>query len=165
MRALPPPCAAESEKLCENLYNVVEDLGVLELLVFLPTGKEPDLYPLYERLLAAGYRLFAPRCKQGGAMEFFRFRSLADCVPGLLGIMEPQGDELPSYQNAAALVPGFAFTKKGLRLGKGGGYYDRFLRAHQIETIGVCLSAQIVEDIPTEPHDVPVGRVVTERTE
>ncbi len=62
------------------------------------------------------------------------------------------------------LVPGTAFTRRGERLGQGGGWYDRFLpgrRDHAV-TIGIGFAPQLVESLPTEPHDVILDCVVTE---
>jgi 5-formyltetrahydrofolate cyclo-ligase len=61
-------------------------------------------------------------------------------------------------------VPGLAFTRKGLRLGRGGGYYDRYLAALPPTTlkIGVCFALQLVDAMPTEPHDQRMNAVVTE---
>jgi 5-formyltetrahydrofolate cyclo-ligase len=59
----------------------------------------------------------------------------------------------------AVLVPGIAFDARGARLGRGGGYYDRFLEGVQkigALKIGVCWSMQIVPEVPTDPHDVHV---------
>lgn len=63
-----------------------------------------------------------------------------------------------------AVVPGLAFTIDGRRLGQGGGWYDRVLAqlAPTATTIGVCFSQQLVDDLPTEEHDVVLDRVVTD---
>jgi 5-formyltetrahydrofolate cyclo-ligase len=62
------------------------------------------------------------------------------------------------------IVPGTAFTEGGDRLGQGGGWYDRFLRTVRSDCvmIGVAFAAQIVRELPVEPHDVRVDHVVTE---
>ena len=62
------------------------------------------------------------------------------------------------------IVPGTAFTTDGHRLGQGGGWYDRFLQTVRPDcvTIGVAFSPQIVAELPTEPHDVPVHIVITD---
>jgi 5-formyltetrahydrofolate cyclo-ligase len=62
------------------------------------------------------------------------------------------------------IVPGLAFDSRGRRLGRGGGFYDRFLSQPDLTavTCGVALEAQILEDLPREPHDVPVDLLITE---
>jgi 5-formyltetrahydrofolate cyclo-ligase len=65
------------------------------------------------------------------------------------------------------IVPGLAFTPDGRRLGQGGGHFDRFLprlRAN-CRTVGVCFAEQLVDQLPTSPHDVHVDRVVTDRVQ
>lgn len=64
----------------------------------------------------------------------------------------------------AIVVPGLAFTREGLRLGRGGGYYDRLLAAlaPSCAKIGVCFEVQIVPELPLEPHDIPLDAVITE---
>ena len=78
---------------------------------------------------------------------------------------EPTGDERPSCPRPLMLVPGLAFTADGVRLGKGGGYYDRYLAAHPCIRIGVCPSACLAGWLPAEAYDIPVDEVVTERKE
>lgn len=63
------------------------------------------------------------------------------------------------------LVPGVAFTRSGRRLGRGGGFYDRLLADPELCAVsfGICFALQVVDNLPTEPHDRPVDRIVTER--
>ena len=65
----------------------------------------------------------------------------------------------------AVIVPGLAFDRRGHRLGRGAGVYDRFLATLAPHTlrIGVIPDAQLVDALPTEPHDVPMHLVVTEK--
>jgi 5-formyltetrahydrofolate cyclo-ligase len=59
------------------------------------------------------------------------------------------------------LVPGVAFSPNGYRLGRGKGYYDKFLSKYtNLFTVGVCFREQFYLDIPTEPHDIPMQRVL-----
>ena len=59
------------------------------------------------------------------------------------------------------LVPGVAFSPNGYRLGRGKGYYDKFLSKYTNPfTVGVCFREQFYLDIPTEPHDIPMQRVL-----
>jgi 5,10-methenyltetrahydrofolate synthetase len=59
------------------------------------------------------------------------------------------------------LVPGVAFSPNGYRLGRGKGYYDKFLSKYSnLFTVGVCFREQFYLDIPTEPHDIPMHKVI-----
>ena len=62
------------------------------------------------------------------------------------------------------VVPGLAFTSDGRRLGQGGGHYDRFLPRLRPDclTVGAAYAEQLVHDLPTEPHDIPLDLVVTD---
>ena len=63
-------------------------------------------------------------------------------------------------QKGIILVPGLAFTKFGTRLGRGAGYYDELLHlTKNIYSIGICKKAQLLEELPTEPHDCKVDVV------
>ena len=60
------------------------------------------------------------------------------------------------------VVPGMAFDAEGHRLGRGRGYYDRFLAQHpQVHTIGLCFDFQLVPEVPSEPHDRTIDEILT----
>lgn len=80
---------------------------------------------------------------------------------GDFNILEPQNEP---YQGDYDLivVPGVAFDKNGNRLGRGCGYYDRFLCQHQAVTkIGICFDFQLVDEIPTEPTDIKMDEIIS----
>ena len=80
-----------------------------------------------------------------------------------MGIMEPVDAEIvPAKEVYGWIVPGLAFTRDGRRLGYGGGWYDRLLADAPKDAVklGVAHSFQIVEDLPTEPHDIRLAAVV-----
>lgn len=61
------------------------------------------------------------------------------------------------------VVPGMAFDKQGTRLGRGKGYYDRFLTQHpNTHTIGLCFDFQTLESIPKEPHDIIINEILND---
>ncbi len=70
--------------------------------------------------------------------------------------------ELDPASLDVVLVPGVAFARDGRRLGRGGGYYDRFLAAlpSTVHLIGICHSRQVRDDLPSEAHDVRVHEVM-----
>lgn len=104
-----------------------------------------------------------PKVTGEGTMELRRYTSPDDLSQGAFGIMEPTGEPYPEDAPVdVALIPGMAFDITGRRLGRGKGYYDRFLasRAH-IYKIGVCFAFQLAGEVPAEPHDVRMDKVVS----
>ena len=72
------------------------------------------------------------------------------------------GEGAPEAVPGVLLVPGLAFDRRGGRLGRGGGLYDRYLAGFGGVSIGLCWEGQLVDRVPREPHDEPVDYVVTE---
>lgn len=82
-------------------------------------------------------------------------------ITGDFNISEPEGEPYAGSYDLM-VVPGMAFDKKGNRLGRGRGYYDRFLKKFpDVRKIGICFDFQLRETIATEPDDVAVDRVIT----
>jgi 5,10-methenyltetrahydrofolate synthetase len=83
-------------------------------------------------------------------------------VTGPHGAGQPEGGQAAPPPDLI-LVPGLAFTSSGHRLGRGGGFYDRWLAAHpETKTLGICFSCQMVDSLPIESHDIRVDAVFTE---
>lgn len=80
------------------------------------------------------------------------------------GIMEPTSQVTLSSVDGGdcvIVVPGVAFTVEGLRMGRGRGYYDRILKSLPCAyKIGICYKCQIVDDLPTEAHDIAMDKVI-----
>lgn len=135
------------------------------IAIFSPLPSEPDLNALWEH----GPRQFSyPRVTQE-RIEFVAVTTIDDLAPSSWNPWVREPASTPETTVAPAeidliLVPGLAFTRDGLRLGRGGGFYDRFLALLPASTIklGVCFDTQIVETLPAEPHDHPLDMVVTE---
>lgn len=87
---------------------------------------------------------------------------------GAYGIMEPEGPAFTAYDDIdLIIIPGLAFDVKHNRLGRGKGYYDRFLQQMQqmrqthAYKIGVCFHHQLVDSIPVTAYDIPMDEVVS----
>jgi len=89
---------------------------------------------------------------------------LSDNVPFVEGdfhIPEPQNHPYTGEFDLI-VVPGMAFDKAGHRLGRGKGYYDRFLAQHpDVYTIGICFDFQLLPEIPCEPHDRKISEIIS----
>ena len=117
---------------------------------------------LLDELVADGKMVLLPKVLDDETMELHRYESSADLREGAFHIMEPVGAPFTDYdQIVVALIPGVAFDAEGHRLGRGKGYYDRFLQSlPSVKKIGVCFDFQKVESVPAEAHDVVVDIVV-----
>jgi len=135
--------------------------------LYAAVGGEVGTSLLRARYLAAGAILFYPRVMEDGNLSFFPGGGDDGWVRGKYGLLEPQvppgAAGLRSGFNLV-VVPGMAFDAMGRRLGKGYGYYDRFLAglAGTAVTVGLAFSRQLLPEVPVDAWDVPVDVVVTE---
>ena len=84
---------------------------------------------------------------------------------GSFHIEEPTGNEVHEVDEMEVIVvPGVAFDRKGRRLGRGKGFYDRLLKTAKGLKVGVGYEFQLVDELPAEEHDVPMDIVITEHT-
>ena len=98
----------------------------------------------------------------GDRLELHVVRGEEELVEGGFGIFEPAPDAPRAEPKADfILVPGLAFDPAGGRLGRGGGFYDRFLAGFQGVKVGVCFPELVVDEIPVEEHDVRMDFVAT----
>ncbi len=135
------------------------------LLSFASMSSEIDADGLNRTALASGKRLALPRVED--EQLSFRLVDAADgpWVRGALGALEPAPDA-PPLVNAIppilVLVPGLAFDRAGHRLGRGRGFYDRFLSSLAgAVTVGLCFSVQLVDFVPADARDRSVAWIAT----
>lgn len=84
-----------------------------------------------------------------------------DLAIGDFNILEPQNEAYTGTYDLI-VVPGVAFDKNRNRLGRGKGYYDRFLCKHlEVKRIGICFDFQFVDEVPTEDNDIKMHEVLT----
>ncbi len=134
--------------------------GRRRVLLYAPLPDELDPTPLRERLEA---ELFLPKVAGSSLLVLPWEGPLAR---GAFGVREPRGGRpLPPEALEAVVVPALAYDHAGYRLGRGKGYYDRFLKAlpPAVLTIGWVPEAVRFPELPRDPWDVPVRAVVTEK--
>lgn len=128
---------------------------------FMANQHEPNLKPLVESL---ALDWVFPKVVDNG-LRFYR-SALSDMKPGYGGLLEPQdiaSEHVEMAHISCVLVPGLGFDRRGFRIGRGKGFYDRALENHKGIKIGICYSSAVLEDdLPKEDHDVPMDWLVTE---
>lgn len=150
--------------VCEKLFQVPEISEAKNVYAYMSLSWETGTEEILKRFLEQNIRVALPRVS-GERMDFYEITSFDDMEEGAFHILEPKSEcQKVEWKNACVLVPGLAFTKEGIRLGKGGGYYDRFFEEEpNHETFALAYEFQIVDAIPSEPHDRPVGQIITEK--
>lgn len=148
---------AASERIRDFLQNSGLWKTSTVIYGFAPLGSEPDWRG---EVWPPGKTLAFPQVTETG----LNFTVGRDFHPGAHGVRE-LADAAPAGPADLVLVPGLAFDALGYRLGRGGGYYDRFLESlapPRPILCGVCFACQIVPKIPWEPHDARVDFVMSE---
>lgn len=126
-------------------------------------GEVPTL-PLLDALRADGRRVLLPITLDDMTLEWAEYTGADDLAPAGFGLLEPTGPRLGVGAIAEAdaiLAPALAVDRAGHRLGQGGGCYDRSLPLATGEVIAVVADDEVLDAVPTEPHDLPVDAVLT----
>lgn len=138
------------------------DAAIQHVALFSAIHNEPDLLPLFGLFPERHFVL--PRI-ENDTMEFHRVTSIDNLVPGVWGIREPSltAEIIAPDDIDLFLCPGMAFTLAGHRLGKGKGYYDRYLARvkHPLPPrIGVTFQEFILPTLPHQAHDITMDHVI-----
>ncbi len=120
---------------------------------------EVDTHELIERYKKTK-RILLPTVK-GDVIELHEYGKQDSTKTGDFGISESTGALFTDYDSIElVIVPGMAFDSKGNRLGRGKGYYDKFLSQTKARKVGLCFDFQMVDSVPTLPHDIRMDEVI-----
>lgn len=141
--------------------ELVEAEGTIFAFASMPS--ELSTWPTLEWLWEQDIPVALPRVRDH-VMSFHAIAGPWELERGVFGILQPPASAPRRSPSEASLiiVPGLAFTRSGLRLGRGGGYYDRFLsvRPPGSRAVGVCLDLQVYDELPVQERDMPVDALV-----
>ncbi|MGH3563157.1 MAG: 5-formyltetrahydrofolate cyclo-ligase [Mycobacterium sp.] len=164
--------AAEACALQKHLGELT--IGGATVCAYVPVGDEPGSVAMLDGLLRRGLRVLLPVARTSGPaagadvplpLMWGEYRP-GGLVTGRLGLLEPAQPWLPAAALAEAalvVVPALAVDRRGVRLGRGAGFYDRslVLRGPNVALIAVVRDAELVDTLPSEPHDVPMTHALT----
>lgn len=160
---------------CSLEERVALSSAVISLLSETPQWKQAHIVLLYHALpdevetreliqqaFSSGKVVLLP-VVVGDDLELRRLPTPDAVHEGAFHILEPDGTVFTDYAAIdLAIIPGVAFTADGHRLGRGRGYYDRLLsRLTNVYKLGICWPFQLVDALPTEPHDISLDAVIT----
>ena len=152
------------EMIYEHVAALPEFIAAQTVLAYYSTGREVSSRRIIDAVLARGCVLCLPESLPGGVMRARRIADLSELVQGRFGIPAPpeSAEIVPPDALDFVLVPGVTFDREGYRLGRGGGYYDRYLPQVRAFTAGLTRDALTVSRVPRDGYDYPVRCVVTE---
>lgn len=161
----PEQLQVSSADICEQLLQHPRIKAAHTIMAYAALPDEVQTRSLLDTLLQAGKEVLLPVVINDTRLEIRRYTGPDTLQCGSMNIPEPTGEAFTRPETIeVVVVPGMAFDKQGNRLGRGKGYYDRFLRSvPQAYTIGICFPFQCLSQIPTEPTDVTLHEVITAR--
>lgn len=157
---------AAARAIAEHLLAAPEVRRAATVAAYVSLDGEPGTGPLLEALRSAGKRVILPVLLPDGDLDWAAYDGPDRLVPASRGLLEPAGARLGPGAVATAdavLVPGLAVDTSGVRIGRGGGSYDRTLGRVPVGTFTCVLlyEGEVGVPVPVEPHDRPVGWAAT----
>ncbi|MBR0032282.1 MAG: 5-formyltetrahydrofolate cyclo-ligase [Treponema sp.] len=158
----------DSELAAGKILELDEFKSSEIVLAFLSAKNEIDCQLIIDIALVTGKIVAVPKVKSESDMDFFILNPQmpleSQVAQGSFGIREPKDELLPlntenlSEKDVFVIVPGLSFTKNGFRLGKGKGFYDRYIQrlkssGAKLFLSGICFPFQIEDSIPTDDFD------------
>lgn len=161
-----------SRAICEKFVSLPEYSAARTVMFYVDVRTEVRTRDFLATALTHGKKIVVPWCNDTGELELFWLKGMEDLAIGMYKILEPKPElrKLTDRQVSVdeldlIMVPGVAFTREGARMGHGKGYYDKLLehaRPHA-PLVALAFECQLFPEIPTQPHDVFMDKVITER--
>jgi 5-formyltetrahydrofolate cyclo-ligase len=158
---------SEMAAAAESIFSKIEQLDIFGkaecIALFAAMNDEVPTAVALDRWPQLGKRVVVPRV-EGDIMRFYDY-SPEQMRTGAFGILEPEGDnECVPEEIDLIIVPARAFTRAGERLGRGGGFYDKYMSKAEFRAskVGIAFECQIFDSLPCDSHDIRVDHVVTE---
>lgn len=156
----------KSDLLLQKQFLALADVQQAEtILLFYGMKNEINTQPLLMALQMQGKRVLLPRCLPHHQMEA-RVYHPQQMKQHRYGMWEPDVDctVVKKDEIDFILVPALCFDRQGRRMGRGGGFYDRYLADFAGRTAGLCREMLLCDEVPIDAWDRPVELVVTEQT-
>jgi 5-formyltetrahydrofolate cyclo-ligase len=165
-KALSPALHAEkSQKIRERLEELEVFKEAERMLIYVSMGEEVDTHGIIQDALSKNRLIFVPKIVNGEIMicPLYNWEELE---PSTFGILEPCTvlEGVPAEHMDLVIVPGIAFDARGHRIGYGKGHYDRLLKTVRGYKVGLAFHEQMIDEVPSEEHDVPLNLIVTDQT-
>ena len=158
-------CLRKSRLIAEQFWELPAIQKARSILFYASMPGEVDTWAMIEKAIFSGKRVALPIVEQNqGELIPTLISSMEDVHTGTYGIVEPidPDNALALKDLDAVIVPGLAFDRLHNRLGRGAGYYDRFLSTlpKAVTTVGLAFDFQLTDCLPTEAHDMRLQQII-----
>ena len=150
-----------SENIHKKIKKITEFKDATRVGAYYPIGSEVFTQDIVQEMISNNKEVYFPKVI-GKKIDFRRVMEFSDLEKGSFDIMEPKEECKIDNKLDVILVPTVGISPKGVRLGYGHGFYDRFLAENKTTTISLTLEKQIIKNIPKSEHDVIIDWIVTE---
>jgi 5-formyltetrahydrofolate cyclo-ligase len=161
-----------SREIVRKFLALPEYRRARTVLFYLDVRSEVRTRHSLDDALASGKKIVVPYCVEGELLELFHLESMEELSVGMYRILEPKPEVralphklVPAEEIDLIMVPGVAFDRRGGRTGHGKGYYDKLLEHARPDAplVGLAFECQMFPEIPMQPHDVFMDKVITEK--
>jgi len=153
----------------ERFFKLTEFKKAKTIMLYVSTEFEVDTKGMIDDALAMGKEIAVPYViedekRMVPSLIKDRVKDLAEGPYGIYQPLKSSYKQLDPSRIELVAVPGLAFTREGVRLGRGGGYYDRFLKTlpNKTQRIGIAFDLQVYGELPHGQQDIPVKKLITE---
>ena len=148
------------EAFADSLLDIATKKQLQRIGCYLSFGSEPATGSFVRRAASRGIAIYCPRVEADGEMVMAALG--AETSIHKLGFREPTGEVIHPAELKLIIVPALAIDFAGMRLGRGAGFFDRYLKNYQGPTVGLVFDSEFVAAVPSLTHDQPVSQVVTQ---
>ena len=160
-----------SRQIMARFFALPEYASAQAVMLYLDVRAEVRTRHDLDTALSSGKQIIVPWCRDDGQLELFLLENVNELAVGMYKILEPQAElrtleakRFPVEELDLIMVPGVAFDRRGARMGHGKGYYDKLLERARRDTplVALAFECQLFPEIPVQPHDVFMDKIVTE---
>lgn len=159
LQMTPEQALAEAEKVFGKIESMPEFIEAKAILMYWSLSDEFPTHDFIEKWYTSK-TILLPVIHEGN-LVIRKYTGKENLIKSKLGILEPNGNSQLTQKFDIVITPGMAFDLKKRRLGRGKGYYDRFLRHRKVQKWGVGYDFQVLDNIPVASFDVTMDKIIT----
>jgi len=158
-----PSLKGKADQITKNLFALSEYTNSQKIMLYVSLPNEVDTSKIMENSFSSKKVFFPITNTETRELELGQAENMADLREGAHGILEPiDKTDISPAELDLVIIPGRAFDTSGNRIGRGKGYYDRFLSKVSCPKIALAFEYQIIDEVPSDLYDIPVDKIVTE---